>query len=292
MQGQSFGLSHSRWYSRYAGDGGTTAGPGREDLVAAETVAFRVAIPARYGSTRLPGKPLRLIAGRTMIEHVFHKARASGASDVVIATDDARIAEVAEGFGARVCMTAEDHVSGTDRLAEVVETLGWADDDIVVNLQGDEPLMPPVLLHQVAAGLSGHRDAGIATLCTPIHSAHEVFDPHIVKVVMDSRGYALYFSRAPIPYHRDEFFAGGDELPSDSDYFRHIGLYAYRVAVLRRYPSMPPCMLERTESLEQLRALWNGIRIYVREAVEVPPMGVDTATDLERTQAWLAASAE
>jgi 3-deoxy-manno-octulosonate cytidylyltransferase (CMP-KDO synthetase) len=220
-----------------------------------------------------------------MIEHVFRQAVASGADQVVIATDDSRIREVAESFGATVYMTATDHVSGTDRLAEVAERLAWPDEDIIVNLQGDEPLMPPVLLRQVALALSTHTDAGIATLCTRISTAHEVFDPHVVKVVSDAKGYALYFSRAPIPYHRDEFFKGGDGLPAGSDYFRHIGLYAYRVEVLRRYPRLSPCMLEKTESLEQLRALWNGIRIAVQEAAEVPPMGVDTPEDLENMNA-------
>jgi 3-deoxy-manno-octulosonate cytidylyltransferase (CMP-KDO synthetase) len=255
--------------------------------------AFKVAIPARYGSTRLPGKPLRTLAGHPMLEHVYRKAIASGAEEVVIATDDSRIYEVAQTFGASVCLTATDHVSGTDRLAEVATRQGWPDDAIVVNLQGDEPLMPPALLQQVALGLASHPDAGIATLCTRIDTAHEVFDPHAVKVVRDARGYALYFSRAPIPYHRDEFFKNGDhlpELPSSSDYFRHLGLYAYRAADLRRYPQLPPCRLEQTESLEQLRALWNGIRIYVEEVVEVPPPGVDTEQDLARVEAWLAAS--
>jgi 3-deoxy-manno-octulosonate cytidylyltransferase (CMP-KDO synthetase) len=225
-----------------------------------------------------------------MIEHVFRRAMASGAEEVVVATDDDRIHATAEAFGAEVCMTSADHASGTDRIAEVAQRYRWHDDDIVVNLQGDEPLMPPALLQQIAIGLDQHEFAGIATLCTPINTAHEVFDHHVVKVVVDEQGYALYFSRAPIPYHRDEFFKGGDTLPVDSDYFRHIGLYAYRVAVLRRYPRLSPCMLERTESLEQLRALWHGIRICVQEASEVPPMGVDTPRDLERVEAQLMAA--
>ena len=230
-----------------------------------------------------------------MIEHVYRKALESGAQEVVIATDDSRIREAAEGFGAAVCMTADTHASGTDRLAEVAERLNWADDDIIVNLQGDEPLMPPALLQRVATGLGNYPDAGIATICARIHTAHEVFDPHVVKVVRDAQGFALYFSRAPIPYHRDEFFRAGDQLPdmpSSSDFFRHIGLYAYRAAVLRRYPQMPPCMLELTESLEQLRALWNGIRIHVEEAAEAPPMGVDTEQDLARVEAHLAGSSK
>lgn len=252
---------------------------------------FRVAIPARYGSTRLPGKPLRLLAGRPMIEHVYRRALASGADTVVIATDDTRIQAAAEGFGATVCLTAADHASGTDRLAELVEKLGWPDETIVVNLQGDEPLMPPGLLQQVATGLEQHPPAGIATLCTRIHDAREVFDPHVVKVVSDNQGYALYFSRAPIPYHRDAFVQAGGQpaiLPAGTDYFRHLGLYAYRAGALRRYPRLPPCGLEQAESLEQLRALCNGIRIHVQEAREMPPTGVDTEADLVRVAALLA----
>ena len=251
-------------------------------------IPFRIAIPARYASTRLPGKPLRLIAGRSMIEHVYRRALASGAEEVLIATDDVRIRTVAEGFGATVCMTSAEHPSGTDRLAEVAEQRGWLDDDVVVNLQGDEPLMPPVLIQRVAAALDEYPAAGIATVCTRIHGISELFDPHVVKVVMDAQGCALYFSRAPIPYHRDGFAAitPPPALPS-GDYFRHIGLYAYRVAVLRRYPQLSSCRLERTESLEQLRALWNGIRIHVQEIAEAPPLGVDTETDLARVAACL-----
>ena len=248
---------------------------------------FRVAIPARYASTRLPGKPLYPIAGRPMIEHVYNKALASGATDIVIATDDERVRAAAQSFGATVCMTAEHHPTGTDRLAEVAERLNWADEDIVVNLQGDEPLMPPGLICQVAKGLDDHPDAGIATVCHRIRTTQEVFDPHAVKVVMDAQGYALYFSRASIPYHRDAFFQGSDRLPDGSDYFRHIGLYAYRVKILCRYPVLPSCMLERTESLEQLRALWNGIRIHVQEVADAPPMGVDTLGDVARVEAYL-----
>ena len=252
--------------------------------------AFKVAIPARYGSTRLPGKPLRAIAGRPMLEHVYQQALASGAEEVVIATDDVRIQQVARALGAKVVMTAAGHASGTDRLAEVATQLDWPDETIVVNLQGDEPLMPPALLRQVALGLAGHPEAGIATLCTRISQVHEVFDPHVVKVVLDAQGYALYFSRAPVPYHRDEFSKHGErlsQLPAGTDYFRHLGLYAYRAADLRRYPTLPPCRLEQAESLEQLRGLWNGIRIYVEEALEVPPPGVDTEADLARVEVWL-----
>ena len=249
---------------------------------------FRVAIPARYASTRLPGKPLRLLAGRPLIEHVYRRALDSGAAEVVIATDDPRIREVAEGFGAAVCMTSPDHPTGTDRLAEVAMQRGWPDQDIVVNVQGDEPRMPPALVRQVALGLEAHPAAGIATACTRIREAAEVFDPNAVKVVRDAQGYALYFSRAPIPWHREAFKVSPEqlrELPEESAWFRHIGLYAYRVAVLRRYPQLTPAPTELAESLEQLRALWHGIRIYVAETAAAPPPGVDTESDLARLAA-------
>lgn len=249
-------------------------------------ISFRVAIPARYASTRLPGKPLRLLAGRPLIEHVHRRALASGALEVVIATDDPRIRAVAEGFGATVCMTSPTHASGTDRLAEVAARLGWPDDAVVVNAQGDEPGLPPALIRQVALGLAAHPDAGIATACVRIGEAAEIFDPNAVKVTRDAQGYALYFSRAPIPWHREAFRGGGGaalaELPADKVWFRHIGLYAYRVAVLRRYPELTPAPAEQAESLEQLRALWHGIRIHVVEAVEAPLPGVDTEADLAR----------
>ncbi len=253
---------------------------------------FRVAIPARYASTRLPGKPLRMIAGYPMLEHVYRRAVASGAKEVIIATDDSRICAIAQGFGADVCMTAVEHSSGTDRLAEVATLRGWSDETIVVNLQGDEPLMPSSLLQQVAVGLDNHPMAGIATLFTRIYSTSELFNEHIVKVVRDAQGYALYFSRAPIPYHRDEFGKARDSSPArlpSADYFRHIGLYAYRAGELRRYAQLPACQLEQVEALEQLRALWYGMRIYVGEASEVPPAGVDTESDLARVEACLAA---
>ncbi|MCB1769701.1 MAG: 3-deoxy-manno-octulosonate cytidylyltransferase [Candidatus Competibacteraceae bacterium] len=255
---------------------------------------FRVAIPARYASTRLPGKPLRMIAGRPLIEHVYQRALASGALEVVIATDDARIRQVAEGFGARVCMTSPDHLSGTDRLAEVAAQLNWPDDAIVVNVQGDEPQVPPVLIQQVATGLEQHPDDGIATLCARIADPAELFDPNVVKVVRDQQDYALYFSRAPIPWHREGFRNKGGEhpslLPENSAWFRHIGLYAYRVAVLTRYPHLSPAPAEQAEALEQLRALWRGIRIHVAEAVKIPPLGVDTEADLARVAAHWASS--
>ena len=256
---------------------------------------FRVAIPARYASTRLPGKPLRMLAGRTLLERVYRRAVASGALEVVIATDDPRIRAVAEDFGAAVCMTAAEHPSGTDRLAEVAARHGWPDEAIVVNVQGDEPQVPPALIRQVAAELDAHPEAGIATACARIGRSEELFDPNVVKVTRDREGIALYFSRAPIPWHREAFRDGGRELPElrgDAAWFRHIGLYAYRVAVLRDYPRLEPATIERVEALEQLRALWHGIRIRVAEAAEAPPPGVDTEADLARVVAELAASGE
>lgn len=256
---------------------------------------FRVAIPARYASTRLPGKPLRLLAGRPLLEHVYRRALASGALEVVIATDDPRIRAAAESFGAAVCMTSPDHPTGTDRLAEVAVRLGWPEDAIVVNLQGDEPRMPPALVRQVAAGLESHPEAGIATACARIREPAEAFDPNVVKVVRDAGDCALYFSRAPIPWHREAFGAGREGLtglPAGAVWFRHIGLYAYRVEVLRRYPRLAPAMAEQAESLEQLRALWHGIRIHVTEAAEIPPPGVDTEADLARVAAELEGSGQ
>ena len=250
-------------------------------------VAFRVAIPARYASTRLPGKPLRLLGGKTLIEQVYRRAQASGAIEVVIATDDVRIRDVAEGFGATVCMTAPEHASGTDRLAEVVTRLGWPEDAIVVNVQGDEPGLPPALVQQVAADLAAHPAAGIATAGVRIETTAELFDPHAVKVVRDAQGYALYFSRAPIPWSREAFTPGlvPAELPAAPGWWRHIGLYAYRVGVLRRYPTLTPAPMEQAESLEQLRALWHGVRIHVLETDQALLPGVDTEADLARLAA-------
>jgi 3-deoxy-manno-octulosonate cytidylyltransferase (CMP-KDO synthetase) len=249
---------------------------------------FRIVIPARYGSSRLPGKPLRRLAGRTLIEHVHRVALASGAEYVVIATDDARIVEAAEGFGAEVCLTSAAHASGTDRLAEVIGLLGWPEQTVVVNLQGDEPLLPAALLKRVADALRDHPDAGIATLCSEIHEADELFDPNVVKVVRDAAGRALYFSRAPIPWSRDGFVAGcPPELPPGGHWWRHIGVYGYRAGALRTYPHLPASALEATEMLEQLRALAAGIRIQVLETVGVPPAGVDTEADLARVERLL-----
>lgn len=246
---------------------------------------FSVVIPARYASTRLPGKPLLDIAGKPMIRHVYERALQSGADEVIIATDDERIRRAAESFGARVCMTAAHHPSGTDRLAEVARVRDYGGDQIIVNLQGDEPLMPPALIRQVAGNLHANPQASVATLCERIHAAGELFDPHLVKVVMDSQGYALYFSRAAIPWDRDAFAVTTGttgELPARSEHYRHIGLYAYRAGFLQEYVKWPPCVLEQTESLEQLRVMWHGYKIHVAEAVEPPGAGVDTEADLLR----------
>lgn len=241
---------------------------------------FRVVIPARYASSRLPAKPLRLLAGRTLLEHVYRRALASGADDVQIATDDERVVAACAGFGARVTMTSGTHASGTDRIAEVVTREGWAEEEIVVNVQGDEPLLPPTLVRQVAELLAAQPEAGMATLATPIESLEEFMDPNVVKVAVGRTGLALYFSRAPIPWPRDGAARG---LESQSQYnaaLRHVGLYAYRAGVLKRLTAMSPSALEQTEKLEQLRALDNGIAIAVGLARERPGPGVDTEEDL------------
>jgi 3-deoxy-manno-octulosonate cytidylyltransferase (CMP-KDO synthetase) len=251
--------------------------------------AFKVVIPARYASQRLPGKPLLEIGGKPMIQHVYERARASGATEVVIATDDVRIEAAARVFADRVCMTSPDHCSGTDRIAEVVRQLGWSEDTVIVNLQGDEPLMPPRLLAQVADALVSHGRADLATLAVPLTETEHLFDSNTVKVVMDREGYALYFSRATIPWKRDMFAAGLEPEPSWLDgVYRHLGIYAYRAGFLSGYGSLPVSPIERMESLEQLRVLWNGGRIAVAIAEEVPPTGVDTAEDLARAVAALA----
>ena len=235
---------------------------------------FKVVIPARYASTRLPGKPLRLIGDRPMLQHVYDRARQSGAETVIIATDDSRIEQAARSFSARVCMTSPEHTSGTERLGEVVEQMQWRDDEIIVNVQGDEPLIPPALISQVAADLAGHADAAVATLAHPVASAAEAPDPNVVKVVRDRHGYALYFSRAAIPFCRDVQDAGGQS------WLRHIGLYAYRAGFLRHYRELEVSPLEQLEKLEQLRVLWHGMRIFVGMAAQLPGPGVDTEDDL------------
>jgi 3-deoxy-manno-octulosonate cytidylyltransferase (CMP-KDO synthetase) len=245
---------------------------------------FRVVIPVRYKSTRLPGKALLDIGGKPMIQHVYERAVASKAESVVIATDDERIKKAAEEFGAVVCMTSPEHQSGSERLAEAVVALGYADDDIVVNVQGDEPFIPPEIISQVAQNLIDHDNIKMSTLCEPIKDSSDLFNPHVVKVAMNRRGYALYFSRAPIPWNRDQFPLKEEQALTDSEHFRHIGIYAYRIGFLQEYVGWETCPLEQIESLEQLRVLWNGGRIHVGIAKEKAPIGVDTQEDLEKVR--------
>jgi 3-deoxy-manno-octulosonate cytidylyltransferase (CMP-KDO synthetase) len=252
-------------------------------------VPFRVVIPARFASSRLPGKPLADIGGKPMVVRVAERARLSGASAVVIATDHADILAAAREHGVDALMTRAEHATGTDRIAEVVMQLGLADDAIVVNLQGDEPLAPPQLLVQVAELLSDRDDAAMATACHAIHDRQDVLSPNVVKVTLDKRGYAHYFSRAPIPFWRDGFGQGRADLPAQDAYFRHVGLYAYRAGFLRTYGSLAPAPAEQLESLEQLRALWHGYRIAVAVCAEAPPAGVDTPEDLAQVRAIFAA---
>lgn len=251
------------------------------------TTDFTVVIPARYGSSRFPGKPLKVIAGKPMVQLVWEQARKSSAQRVVVATDDVRIFEACQAFGAEVLMTRDDHTSGTDRLAEVATQLGLAADAIVVNVQGDEPMIPPAVIDQVASNLAAHPEAGISTLAEPIDDVAALFNPNVVKVSSDINGLALTFSRAPLPWARDALAANRDELPAGVPLRRHIGIYAYRAGFLHDFVSWGPCMLENTENLEQLRALWNGVRIHVADALEAPPAGVDTPEDLERIRRLL-----
>jgi 3-deoxy-manno-octulosonate cytidylyltransferase (CMP-KDO synthetase) len=247
-------------------------------------VGFQVVIPARYASSRLPAKPLADIAGKPMILRVLERALASGAEEVWVASDHPEILAVVEAAGGQAVPTRPDHPSGTDRLAEVVDVLGWPDDTIVVNLQGDEPLMDPALIAAVAAELAADPEAAIATAAHPIATAEEFFNPNVVKVVCDGRSRALYFSRAPIPWARDDFATSRTVLPAEFPALRHIGLYAYRAAFLRRYAGLAPSPLEDWEALEQLRALWHGYPIRVLGIADPPPAGVDTAEDLERVR--------
>jgi 3-deoxy-manno-octulosonate cytidylyltransferase (CMP-KDO synthetase) len=252
-------------------------------------MSFIVVIPARYASTRLPGKPLADIAGRPMVVHVAERARASGAEEVIVATDHPDVAAAVEKHGFRALMTRADHTTGTDRIAEVAAVRGEVGHRIIVNVQGDEPLVDPALIAQVADSLEAHPDAEIATACHPITDAAEIANPNVVKVVLDRQGYALYFSRAPIPYARDAYAGGIREVPAGLPVYRHLGLYAYRAGFLRRYSQLEPAPIEHFEALEQLRALWHGQRICVAVATAAPAPGVDTPADLERVRALLAA---
>ena len=249
-----------------------------------QRLAFKVVIPARMRSTRLPGKMLAEVGGRPLVAWAAQRARESGADEVVIATDHQQIADAMDALGWRVCTTSPAHETGTDRLAEAVALLGLDPSEIVVNVQGDEPLVDPALIRKVAAELALRPNAAIATAAHPVGSAQAFFDPNVVKVVVDAQGYAQYFSRAPIPYARDAFARSREALPEGLPALRHIGLYAYRVAFLRQYASLSPTAAERFEALEQLRALGHGHRIAVAFWNEPMQPGVDTAEDLERVR--------
>jgi 3-deoxy-manno-octulosonate cytidylyltransferase (CMP-KDO synthetase) len=247
-------------------------------------VPFTVVIPARMRSTRLPGKMLADVAGRPLVAWAAERARQSGARDVVVATDHEDIARAVRAHGFTACLTAESHETGTDRLGEAVRSLALPDDAIVVNVQGDEPLIDPQLVRTVAATLAAHPEASIATAAHPLADARAFFDPNVVKVVVDGAGLALYFSRAPIPYARDAFARGRESLPASLPALRHIGIYAYRVRFLNAYGELAPTAIERFEALEQLRALAHGHRIAVAEWNAPMEPGVDTAEDLERVR--------
>ncbi|MFM5091486.1 3-deoxy-manno-octulosonate cytidylyltransferase [Aeromonas caviae] len=252
-------------------------------------MSFVVVIPARYASTRLPGKPLADIHGKPMVQHVVEKALQSGADRVIVATDDERVQQALSPFAAaagfEVRMTSPDHQSGTERLAEVCRHYGFAADTIIVNVQGDEPLIPSVIIRQVADNLAA-ASAPMATLSVPIRDAEEAFNPNAVKVVTDREGYALYFSRASIPWDRDRFAQSREQI--GNHYQRHIGIYAYRAGFIQRYVDWAPSVLEQVEALEQLRVLWYGEKIHVAQALQAPPVGVDTQADLDKVRALLA----
>ncbi|WP_105104075.1 3-deoxy-manno-octulosonate cytidylyltransferase [Microbulbifer pacificus] len=250
--------------------------------------AFDVIIPARFGSSRLPGKPLADIAGKSMVQRVYERARASAAERVIVATDDERVADVVRGFGGEVCMTSPEHASGTDRLQEVATSLGAAADRILVNVQGDEPLIPPAVINQVAQNLANNDAAGVATLAEPIVSCEDFLNPNIVKVVAEASGLARYFSRAPIPWPRDAFSRERNVLPEGLNPRRHIGIYAYRAGLLNQFVSWPMAPIEQFEALEQLRFLYHGHAIHVADACEEVPGGVDTEQDLARMRALFA----
>ncbi len=247
-------------------------------------IAFKIVIPARYASTRLPGKPLADIAGKPMVVRVCEAVQKCGAAELIVATDDARVLAAVAAHGYECAMTRADQPTGTDRIAEVARQRGWGDETIVVNVQGDEPLIEPALVVAVAQALEADREAAIATAAHAIAEIADFFNPNVVKVVTTAGGRALYFSRAPIPWHRDGFAASRDMLPEGFVARRHIGLYAYRVGFLRQYGALAPAPLEQWEALEQLRALWHGFHIHVIECAHPPAAGVDTPEDLERVR--------
>lgn len=251
---------------------------------------FKVVIPARYASTRLPGKPLLSIAGKPMIAHVCERAREADADEIIVATDDERILQTVNELGIKAIMTSPDHQSGTERIAEVARLCNWGHDEIIVNLQGDEPLIPPAYIREVASALAGQQQAGIATLAVEIVDNEEIFNPNAVKVVLNKAGLALYFSRAPIPWERGGFDHAGGVPSGKMPYLRHIGMYAYTVDFLNRYCQWEASPLESVESLEQLRILWNGESIRVKVVAQTPTAGVDTPEDLVRVEQVLSAS--
>jgi 3-deoxy-manno-octulosonate cytidylyltransferase (CMP-KDO synthetase) len=252
-----------------------------------ETPRFKAVVPARYASARLPGKPLLDLGGKPMVARVAERALQSGAEEVWIAADHPAVMRAAEAHGLSALLTSADHPSGTDRLAEVVEKRGWSDDTIVVNVQGDEPLIDPQLIARTVRQLA-ESGADIATVAHPLDAADDFFAPNVVKVVCQANGDAMYFSRAPIPFARDHFAQGKDTLPRNFPAYRHVGLYAYRAGFLRAYAGLAPSPLEHAEALEQLRALWHGCRINVLISDRSPMPGVDTPDDAARMQAWFA----
>ncbi|MEE7627280.1 3-deoxy-manno-octulosonate cytidylyltransferase [Methylobacter sp. Wu8] len=253
------------------------------------SVRFKVVIPARYGSTRLPGKPLLNIAGKPMIAHVCERAQEADADEIVVATDDQRILQAVTDLGIKAVMTRADHQSGTERIAEVARLCDWAGDEIIVNLQGDEPLIPPAYIRDAAEALADQELAGIATLAAEINDPEEIFNPNAVKMVLNKAGYALYFSRAPIPWERDAFSRSGGTPSGKLPYLRHIGMYAYTVDFLNHYCLWDASKLESVESLEQLRILWHGEAIRVKIVDKTPAAGVDTQEDLLRVEQALLA---
>jgi 3-deoxy-manno-octulosonate cytidylyltransferase (CMP-KDO synthetase) len=248
---------------------------------------FKIVIPARYGSARLPGKPLLAIAGKPMIAHVCERAQEAQPDAVIVATDDDRIFQAVSDLGIQAVMTLPDHSSGTERIAEVARLCAWQKSDIIVNLQGDEPMITATAIRQVAEALAGQQQAGIATLAAEITQAAEIFNPNAVKVVLNQQSYALYFSRAPIPWDRDAFGRADAKPSGKMSYLRHIGLYAYTVDFLNRYCQWAPSLLESVESLEQLRILWHGEAVFVKIVNEIPVAGVDTLEDLQRVERLL-----
>ena len=250
---------------------------------------FHIIIPARFHSSRLPGKVLADIGGKPMLQHVYDQAEKSGATSVVIATDHEDVKKVAEKFGATVCMTHEGHSTGTERVAEAVNLLEYEDDDIIIGLQADEPFIAGSVVRQMAQDLADHENVKVTSICQLIDNVDDLFNPHITKVILNWRGYAVYFSRAPIPWERDEFTLGG-ERPKKlrGKHYRHIGIYAYRAGFLPQYCEMEPSDAEQMESLEQLRILWNGGRIHMTVVKEAIPSGIDTEDDLIRARQFYA----